>query len=349
MGSTVVGIDIGSKSVRAVEVQGATKAKPVITRYHEVPLPEGSVRRGEVLEVHTVAEALKKLWSAGGFKSKDVVLGMGGQRVFARDLVVARAPLAQIRESLPFHVQDLLPVPVDEAILDFYPISEETTEDGQMVNGLLIAAIKDAVTANVAAVTQAGLRPVHVDLIPFALTRALDPIGSGTGLTVLVGVGADTTNVIIAQGGVPLFVRILAAGGDDITRALSTSLHIDLAEAETLKRRLGLATADVPLELRPAVEVIYAIVGELFNSIRNTLNYFLTTKRNTRLDSVVVSGGGTQLTGFNPALAEMIGLPVAQAERLGGAQLSRSVSSNSTPQQQDAMSTAFGLALGTGA
>ena len=165
----------------------------------------------------------------------------------------------------------------------------------------------------------------------------------------LVGVGANTTNVIISQGGVPLFVRILPAGGDDITRALSTSLHIELAEAEALKRSLGLGSADVPLDQRPAIEVIYAVVGELFNSIRNTLNYFLTTKRNTRLDSVVVSGGGTQLAGFNSALAEMIGLPVAQAERLGGAQLSKSVSSNSTPQQQDAMSTAFGLALGTGA
>lgn len=349
MGSTIVGIDIGSSSVRAVEVQGATKARPVITRYHEVALPEGSVRRGEVLEVTTVANALKQLWSSGGFKSKDVALGMGGQRVFARDLVVPRAPLAQIRESLPFQVQDLLPVPVDEAILDFYPISEETGAEGPVVNGLLIAAIKDAVAANVAAVTQAGLRPVHVDLIPFALTRALAPINSSTALTVIVGVGANTTNVIVSQGGVPLFVRILTAGGDDITRALSTSLHIELSEAEALKRSLGLGSADVPLDQRPAIEIIYAVVGELFNSIRNTLNYFLGTKRNTRLDSVVVSGGGTQLAGFNSALSEMIGLPVVQAERLGGVQLSKSLSSNSSPHQQDAMSTAFGLALGTSA
>lgn len=347
MGSTIVGIDIGSRSVRAVEVQGATKARPVITRYHEVALPEDSVRRGEVLEVTTVANALKQLWSSGGFTSKDVALGMGGQRVFARDLVVPRAPLAQIRESLPFHVQDLLPVPVDEAILDFYPISEETGPDGPVVNGLLIAAIKDAVTANVAAVSQAGLRPVHVDLIPFALTRALAPINSSTALTVIVGVGANTTNVIVSQGGVPLFVRILTAGGDDITRALATSLHIEPAEAEALKRSLGLGSADVPLDQRPAIEVIYAVVGELFNSIRNTLNYFLSTKRNMRLDSVVVSGGGTQLAGFNAALSEMIGLPVIQAERLGGVQLSKDLSSNSSPHQQDAMSTAFGLALGT--
>jgi type IV pilus assembly protein PilM len=347
MGSTIVGIDIGSRSVRAVEVQGAAKARPVITRYHEVALPEDSVRRGEVLEISTVADALKTLWATGKFKSRNVVLGMGGQRVFARDLIVPRAPLKQIRESLPFLVQDLLPVPVDNAILDFYPISEGSSSEGPIVNGLLIAAIKDAVNQNVNAVVKANLNPVHVDLIPFALTRALAPSSSSTSLTVLIGVGADTTNVIISQGGVPLFVRILPAGGDDITRAMSTTLQIDLAHAEALKRQLGLGSADVPMEHRPAVEVIYAVVGELFNSIRNTLNYFLSTKRDTRLDQVLVTGGGTQLAGFNPALSEMIGLPVAQAEPLGGAQMSKAVLSGTTPQQKDAMSTAFGLALGT--
>lgn len=349
MGSTIVGIDIGSRLVRAVEVQGAAKARPIVTRYHEVALPADAVRRGEVLEVSTVANALKQLWSAGGFKSKDVVLGMGGQRVFARDLIVPKASLEQIRESLPFQVQDLLPVPVEDAILDFYPISEGSSSEGPIVNGLLIAAIKDAVNQNVNAALQAKLNPVHVDLIPFALTRALAPIGASPGLTVILGVGVDTTNVIIAQGGVPLFVRILQSGGDDITRAMSSTLQIDLAEAEALKRQLGLGSADVPVEQRPAVEVIYAVVGELFNSIRNTLNYFLSTKRNMVLDRVIVTGGGTQLTGFNAALAEMIGLPVAQAAPLGGAQMSRAVSSGTTPQQRDSMSTAFGLALGTSA
>jgi type IV pilus assembly protein PilM len=349
MGSTIVGIDIGSRSLRAVEVQGAAKARPVITRYHEVALPEDSVRRGEVLEVGTVADALKTLWSTGKFTTRNVVLGMGGQRVFARDLIVPRAPIEQIRESLQFQVQDLLPVPVEDAILDFYPISEGASSDGPIVNGLLIAAIKDAVTQNVNAAVKARLNAVHVDLIPFALTRALAPISSSTSLTVLIGVGADTTNVVIAQGGVPLFVRILPSGGDDITRAMSTTLQLDLAQAEALKRQLGLGSADVPLENRPAVEIIYAVVGELFNSIRNTLNYFLSTKRNTQLERVIVTGGGTQLAGFNPALSEMIGLPVSQAEPLGGAQLSKAVSSGTTPQQKDAMSTAYGLALGTSA
>jgi len=349
MSSRIVGIDIGSRSVRAVEVQGAAKARPVITRYHEIALPDDSVRRGEVLEVGTVSDALKKLWSGGKFTSRNVVLGMGGQRVFARDLIVPKAPIERIRESLPFQVQDLLPVPVEDAILDFYPISEGASSEGPIVNGLLIAAIKDAVNQNVEATTRARLNPVHVDLIPFALTRALAPITSSESLTVLIGVGADTTNVIIAQGGVPLFVRILPSGGDDITRAMATTLQLAPRDAEALKRELGLGSADVPIEHRPAVEIIYAVVGELFNSIRNTLNYFLSTKRNSQLERVIVTGGGTQLAGFNSALSEMIGLPVAQAEPLGGVQLARAVASGTTPQQKDAMSTAFGLALGTSA
>jgi type IV pilus assembly protein PilM len=347
--STIVGIDIGSSSVRAVEVRGATRPNPVITRYHEVPLPEGSVHRGEVIETATVAGAIKRLWSTGGFTGKDVALGMGGQRVFARDLAVPRSSLAQIRESLPFIVQELLPVPVSEAILDFYPISEGTGDDGPVINGLLIAAIKDAVTANVAAVTKAGLHPVHVDLIPFALARALAPVRGGGGHSVLVGIGANTTNVIVAEGGVPQFVRIIGAGGDDITRALSARLQIDLGQAEALKRNLGMGSSSVLPQQRPAFEVIYGVVGELLASIRNTLTYFATTKKNVTLDRVVVSGGGTQLAGFTSALGEATGLPVVQAQVLGGAQLSRGLRSRSTREQQDAMSTAFGLALGTSA
>lgn len=350
MASTIVGIDIGSTAVRAVEVRNATKASPVITRYAELPLPEGSVRRGEVIEVSTVAGALKRLWSSGGFTSKNVVLGMGGQRVIARDLSVPRAPLQQIRESLPFQVQDLLPVPANEAILDFYPISEGAGEEGPVVHGLLIAAIKEAVTANVAAVVQAGLRPAHVDLIPFALTRALAPVSAGDGLSVLLGVGANTTNVIIADGGVPQFVRIIPAGGDDITRAISTRLEVDPVEAEAIKRGLGLGGQNATPEQRPALEAIYQVVGELLNGVRNTLAYFASTGHSAPITRVVVSGGGTQLPGFAQALQDATGLPVAQAELLGGVQLARAVRARwSGWEQQDAMSTAFGLALGTAA
>ena len=173
MSPSIIGIDIGTAHLRAVEVRNPGKLRPVLQRYYEVPLPLGAVVAGEVVEPHTVAAALKALWSGGGFHSRQVVLGMGNQRVLARDLSVPKMSLARIRQALPFEVQDLLPVPVADALLDFYPISQSTTEHGPIVNGLLIAAVKATVLANVSAVRLAGLTTIDVDLIPFAVSRLL--------------------------------------------------------------------------------------------------------------------------------------------------------------------------------
>jgi type IV pilus assembly protein PilM len=253
-----------------------------------------------------------------------------------------RAPLAQIRETLPFHVQDLLPVPVSDALLDFYPISEGTSENGPVVHGLLVAAIKEAVAANVAAVTQAGLRPVQVDLIPFALTRALSPIGASTGLEAVVSIGANTMNVVITDSGVPHFVRIIPNGGDDITRAISTRLEWPITQAEKVKRDLGFAGRIIAEDSRQAGEIIYEVGGEHVNAIRNTLSYYTNSKPGASLRRVVLSGGGAQLPGLAPALQELTGIPVVHADALSGAQLSKGA-----PSSDDAMATAFALALGT--
>ena len=253
MATSVVGIDIGSLALRAVEVVDPAKPKPTVVRYYEVALPEGAVSRGEVIEPNTVAGALKELWSKGGFKSKDVVLGVGNQRVLARDLTVPKMSLKRIRESLPFEVQEMLPVPVAEALLDFYPISEGVGEHGPTVSGLLIAAVKDAVLGNVKATQLAGLTTVDVDLIPFALSRVLISRPKIVGTIALVDIGANTTSVVIAKDGVPQFVRIIPTGGDDLTQALRSGLEVDAAQAEHIKRTLGLASQVSSLDEKQAM------------------------------------------------------------------------------------------------
>ncbi|MFP7835067.1 type IV pilus assembly protein PilM [Marisediminicola sp. LYQ134] len=340
MTANVVGIDIGATSVRAVEVKKAGKAKPTIVRQHEMPLPEGSVRRGEVIEASAVTESIKRLWSTGKFSSKNVVIGMGGPRVLSRDLQMPRTPLAQIREALPFHVQDMLPVPVEETLLDFYPISEAQDENGPVVKGLLVAAIKEAVTSNISAVTGAGLTPVGVDLIPFALARSLAP-ATVSGLSAAVSIGANTTNVIIVLDGVPQFVRIIAAGSDDTTRALASRLEISAPEAEAIKREMGLGAGVVPPERRLALEIVYETVGELLTSIRNTLTFYTNTKPGNPLQRILLSGGGAQMLGLGDALTELASVPVERPDALAGARTDRGAANSG-----DGMLTAYSLAAG---
>jgi type IV pilus assembly protein PilM len=228
-------------------------------------------------------------------------------------------PMNRIRETLPFQVQDVLPVPVNEALLDFYPISEREDENGPVIEGLLVAAVKSGVLATVEAVEQAKLEPVDVDLIPFALVRSLlsGPIAQGS--VAIVHIGAETTIVTIAVDGVPQFVRIVQNGGDDINRALTTRLGMDEYQAEQIKRRFGLSTQGAGAELRPAFEVIYEVTGDLVVAIRNTLSFYLSSRQGSVIERVILSGGGAELNGFATALADATRLPVrapAPLERL---------------------------------
>ena len=346
MVTKVVGVDIGSDAIRAVEMQDPGKAKPTLLRYHQVPLPEGAVNRGEVIEQNTVAEALKQLWKTGGFTSKRVVLGVGNQRVFARELTVPKAPMKHIRESLPFQVQEMLPVPVADALLDFYPIAEAEGEHGPVIRGLLVAAVKEAVSGNVNAAKLAGLTVEDVDLIPFALSRVLVTRPAIPGGVVLVDVGASTTSVVMAVDGVPQFVRIIPAGGGDVTRMLQSSFELPEVEAEVAKRRLGLAQSAEPAE-RPAVDVIYRVTGELLNSLRNTVSFFTNTRPDQTISQIVLTGGGSLLHGFRDNLARMTGLPVTAADPLKTVTISSKLHGEDLRLNQISLTTALGLAMGS--
>ncbi|MGY4858098.1 type IV pilus assembly protein PilM [Cryobacterium sp. AP23] len=350
MATSVVGIDIGSVSMRAVEISSPSKkGQPTLLRYREIPLAAGAVSRGEVVDTPAVAAALKQLWTAGGFRSKNVVLGMGNQRVLARELSVPKMSLARIRESLPFQVQDLLPIPVAEAVLDFYPIAEVEGENGPMVRGLLIAALKAAVLANVKTTALAGLTTVDVDLIPFALSRLFLTRPGVEGTVALVDIGGSTTSVVIATDGVPQFVRIIATGGDDITQALARDFELETDRANELKRRLGLATGSVAPVDKVAVEVVYRIAKEQLSSLRNTINYFVNTRPMDAVHMIVLSGGGAQLRGLPEALAEMTRLSVVVGDPLSSVALARGLETEELIANCSAYSVALGLALGRAA
>lgn len=345
--ATIVGLDIGKDTIRGVELENAEKARPTIARFAEVSVPEGAIRSGEVRELHTVTAAIKRLWSTGGFKSKNVVIGMGNQRVLARELTVPKMGIVQIRESLPFQVQDMLPVPVADALLDFYPISESEGEHGQVVNGLLVAAIKESVLANVNAVTQAGLKPIQVDLIPFALSRILVRGVYTKGTVAIVDIGASTTHIVVATNGVPQFVRMIPAGGDDITSAIASLLEVSSEQAEAIKRARGLSTAPVSSEQeRSAAEQIHASAIELLNSVRNTLNYFSNSRQSDPIQAIILAGGGSRLTGLAQALGDTTRIQVIPSDAFSTIDQTRVVKGTSLIEQQN-MTVALGLAMGS--
>lgn len=349
MGKTIVGVDISANGIRAAELDGSLRAKPSLVKYHAVALPPGAVVKGEVSQPRTVADALKQLWSAGKFGTKNVVLGVGNSRVLARDLSVPKMPLNLIRESLPFHVQEMLPFPTKDALLDFYPISESTDESGPVVNGLLVAALKSAVQGNIEAVRLAGLNTVNVDLIPFALSRVLLRGARTAGTAAMIDVGASTTTVVISTHGVPQFVRLIPNGGDDLTNALSSRLRLSVEAAERTKRTVGLSTGRGGGE-DDGSAIVYELTGQLITSLRDTLNYFAGSRPTDPVSRVVLSGGGSTLSGFREALSEYTRLPVSAGDPFETVTMGRMADKSiQSVGNVSSLSVAIGLAMGNAA
>ncbi len=350
MAKTVVGVDVSANGLRAVELGSGTKGKPVVLRQHSVGLPVGAVSRGEVIEQSTVSTALKQLWSLGGFKGKDVVLGIGNSRVFARNLTVPKMSLKLIRESLPFQVQEMIPFPTDDAVLDFYPISEGVSDSGPVVHGLLVAALRAAVLGNVSAVQKAGLNPIEVDLVPFALSRILLHGKKSAGTTAIIDVGANTTTVVVSTDGVPQFVRIIPSGGDDLTASLARRLSVTQEQAEMMKRAIGLSTASQRPEERNVATAMLELTSELITSLRTTLTYFAGGDNAPTIGQIVLTGGGALLPGFSTALAEYTRIPVVVGDPLQSVTVaSRANQGAFANGGGSSFAVAIGLALGAAA
>lgn len=349
----VIGLDIGTTGVRAVEVEfdngGAAKGAPGrVVRAGFAPLPWGAVHDGEVAEPATVSSAIKRLWSEHRFSSKDVVVGVGNQRVLVREIDMPALPPAQLRAALPFQVEGLIPVATGDALLDFYPVSTSTGAEGQQLHGLLVAATAETVLANTRAVEAAGLRPTMVDLNAFAVARVQTRSGFGSGVVAFVDIGARVTNVSIVVDGHPRFVRILPSGGHDITEALSSTLDIPQQDAEQLKREIGIGLATAPEGL-PAKQIIAEVATGLVDAVRNTLVYYASSNPGGAVQQIVLSGGGAFLPGLGQYLASAARVQVVVGEPLTSLPLAKGVDPRTLGGDPATYVVPLGLAMGVAA
>lgn len=352
--SRVIGLDIGTTAVRAAQLDFGSggpsgRTQPTLVRYGEVPLPIGAVRDGEVTDQAIVAHALRELWAREKFESKEVVIGVGNQRVVVRDLAVPAMPLPQIRASLPFQVQEMLPMSTDEALLDFYPTGEGMSESGPVVNGMLVAAVRDTVSANVLAVESAGLRPTMVDLNGFALLRGMARGENAARTIALVDIGARVTDVVVVAHGVPRFVRTLPHGGQDATDVVARSMNLAGPDAENLKRQIGIGFS-VPPEYTEAAEALSDVCRNLVETIRNTFVYFATNNPGAGIDVVVLTGGGSHLAGLGQYLSSASRLPVVLGNPLEAVHVAKTAGGREAfAGHESLMALAMGLAYGEAA
>jgi type IV pilus assembly protein PilM len=343
-----VGVDIGSTGVRAAELS-MRSIPPQLVRVAQVPMAEGAVGSGEVRDPAAVADALRELWRRGKFRTRDVVLGVANQRVVVREVSLPWLADKELRESLPFQVQEFVPIPVEEAVLDFHILEEFEREDRRMVRILLVAAQKSMIQQIVAAAEMAKLRPVGLDLVPFAIVRSvgsIDGMGldeSGGGDEAIVEIGADVTSICVHAWGVPRFVRILPSGGHDVTTAVARALGVPDDEAESLKR--GAHEGGHGDRVEQAEKAGLSRAATFADDIRSSLDFYQSQMPGARIGRVLLTGGGSKLPGIHRLLAERLPVPVSEGHPFHRVSPSLDLNEEAAAETEPLLAVAVGLAL----
>lgn len=348
MRRTRIGVDIGSTAVRAAELS-MRGVPPTLVRVAQVPTPPGAVVSGEVRDPAQVADALRELWRRGRFRSREVILGVANQRVVVREVSLPWLSDRELRESLPFQVQEFVPIPVEEAVLDFHVLEEYERDGRRMIRLLLVAAQRVMIEQIVGAAEAARLRPAGLDLVPFAIVRSVGSI-DGMGLDAneagdeaVVDIGADVTSICVHAWGVPRFVRILPSGGRDVTSAVARGLSVPDEEAERLKR--GGATEAEEGHAQQAVALAENRAASFSDEIRSSLDFYQSQMPGAKIGRVLLTGGGSKYDGLRRTLADRLPAAVAQGHPFHRVNPQIDLPPEAAQEAEPLLAVAVGLAL----
>ncbi|MGQ0734571.1 MAG: type IV pilus assembly protein PilM [Acidobacteriota bacterium] len=322
---SVVGLDIGSSAVKAVELKTAGKGYRV-SAFAVEPVPADSIVDGAIIDSSAVTEAVRRLLANMQFRSKEVATSLSGHAVIVKKIAVPLMSEAELAESIYWEAEQYIPFDIQDVSLDYEVIDPGTDAGAQgTMQVLVVAAKKDKIADYTNAIAQAGRTAAVVDVDAFAFQNAYEAnYGVDKArLVALLNLGASAINVNIVSGGQSVFTRDISMGGNTFTEALQRELSLSFDTAERLKKGQSVEGASID-DARP---VFKAITEQLLLEIEKTLDFFKSTAGDTPLGAIVLSGGASRIEGFADAMKERFSVAVEQfdpfrqvafdAERLG--------------------------------
>ena len=342
----VVGLSIGASQLSAAVV--VNNGKPKLVKAARHPLPPNVVTGGEVRDSEALANEIATFFEDADLPRRNVRLGIGssrtGVRVFERPTVDDPRQLAN---AIRFRAYETLPIPIEEAMLDYHVVEETTTPD----RVLLAVAYRDLVDSFAATCAAAKVELVGIDIEAFALLRAVggEPLQAGEraeAARVAVSIGYDRTTVAVSDGRLCEFTRVLDWGGARVTAAVERALEVDTNEAERIKHSLDISShaAEEPADerMQHAAEAARREVHGLARELASSLHFYQDQPDSLGFAEITITGGGSHLQGLAEQLEELIGISVRVADPFARVGSGHGISSNG---QDGSLAVAIGLGI----
>jgi type IV pilus assembly protein PilM len=336
----VVGLDIGSSSIKAIELKKA-KGQIEVANIGFEPLASDIVVDSMIVDSGSVSSAISKIFTENSMKSKLVATSVSGHSVIVKKITIPTMTEAELADHIGTEAAQHIPFDIADVNIDFQILSEDLS--GPQMDVLLVAVKKDKILNYTNVLSLAGKSPAIVDIDAFALQNCYeynyDPAPGAT--VALLNLGASVMNINIVKGTTPLFTRDVSVGGNQYTDSLQKELDLSFDAAESLKlgQQVGTVSADAKVPILQQVTEIIVL------EIQKTFDFFRATAPGEHIERIYLAGGSSKVPGLIEALRQEFSVPVELLNPFQRVALPAGQATPLVDQNAGQLAVAVGLAL----
>ena len=301
----LVGLDIGSSSVKAVELKASRTGYELVS-YGLESLPQDTVVDGAIMDAPSVAKAIGDIFDGQKIKTKNVATSVSGHSVIVKRVTLPFMTEEELYDRIQAEASQHIPFDIADVNLSYQVLEALDTQ----MDVLLVAVKKDKILNHTNVLAQAGKTPVVVDIDAFALQNCFEVnYEPDPGQTIaLLNVGAGVMSINIVRSQIPLFTRDVSVGGNQYTDALQKELDLGFDDAEKLKH--GESVAGVSEEQKAGI--LRSVSDILILEIQKTFDFFRATASGENIQRIYLAGGTARVPGLVELLREEFAMPVEE-------------------------------------
>ncbi len=302
--NSVIGLDIGSHSIKLVEL-GRDGGANVLFTAGTIPTPPKALSSSVPADSEAVAIAIKKLLKDTGSKTRTVNVALPESQVFTRVIEVPQLSNRELTSAIRWEAEQYIPLPLDQVNIDFSVLRQAKETGTNKMEVLLVAAPKALLERYVNILDLADVTISGVETEIIAASRAIIRSATMIKTAMVVSLGAQTTDLAILRNGIIAFTRSISAGGEALSRALAVGLGFEQAQAEEFKKTYGLEQDKLEGKIVTAAKPIMdTIVGE----IKRAVAFYQEKNKGVAVEAIILSGGTAKLPGLVVYMAQALGI-----------------------------------------
>lgn len=299
----VIGVDVSSAYVKMVELSATGRGAYKLEGYAIAPLAKDAVVDGNIAELDSVADAIRRAWKLLGSREKRAALALPAAAVISKKVLMAGGLREDEMElQVEAEANQYIPFSLDEVNIDFQVIGP-APNNPEEVEVLIAASRKEKIEDRVAAAEGAGLKVAVMDVETYAAEAAYSLISkqlpsNGNDQTVMiVDIGATMMHIDVLHDNESVYTREQSFGGAQLTQEIQRRYGLTPEEAEIAKRKGGLPETY-------EIEVLQPFVQSLSMEVARALQFFTSSTQYNRVDHIVLAGGCAAIPGVNVMVQE---------------------------------------------